>query len=77
VTEQQAVDEARRRWGPRGHARVSGYDPHSGAMASHHCQVGIMASECLWVCGSGSTWEDAFRVAKVWWEGSPCTRGGG
>lgn len=70
MTRDEAVAEAKRRGGPKGHADRAGYSDTYSPLGSYHCQVGILHRDCLWVCGTGATWEEAFATARVWWDES-------
>ena len=53
MTEVQALEEAKRRWGENGYVRRRTADVEQ-------CEVGIRKHPIFWVKGAGKTWEDAF-----------------
>ena len=59
MTRAEAIQEARRRWGPKGKAAIAtGIGPWSGL-----CLVGPGSIAGLPIGGKGRTWEEAFRDA--------------
>jgi hypothetical protein len=61
MTHDEATDEARKRWGLKGFARVSGH----GRQRQHIVGVNVsILFEQTW--GRGKTWEQAFKAANTY-----------
>ncbi len=70
-TQQQALTEARRRWGPTGAVRLRPPSPHQGRqgpgrLARYRYVVGNggLGSHCT-ILGQGDSWSEAFDDARA------------
>jgi hypothetical protein len=75
MTDDEALVEARRRWGEDARVRR---DPGPRRLMGRPCAVGYRHKSVFYVCGEGDSWEEAFQEAsrRPPAPGAPCTSPG-